>query len=122
MTTMSIRSNAAERIAGDVSGAVSDSFQFNRRRDERRAIDGDAVAVFTETIGPGKIVSVSLLDASETGLGVRSSVPVAPGAAFSLMSDRSVRPRHVGIVVRCERETDGSYRVGLRSKPSPVAA
>lgn len=99
----------------------SNALQFDRRRAERFDIGGDAVAVFTDDLGPGKISKVRLLDASESGLGVWSSVAVAPGAVFSLMPDKSVWPRHIGIVVRCERDGDG-YKLGLRSRAPRAAA
>jgi hypothetical protein len=102
-------------------GGKDHPLRFDRRRATRHDVGGEAVAVFTDDAGPGKILKVRLLDASESGLGVRSSVAVAPGAAFSLMPDKTVWPRHIGIVVRCERDGDG-YLLGLRSKAPRTAA
>ncbi|MFZ4573137.1 MAG: PilZ domain-containing protein [Phycisphaerales bacterium] len=122
MSSMTTRRIASTVFPSGLAGERRDDpLRFDRRRAERHGVGGEAVAVFTDEPGPGKILKVCLLDASESGLGVRSPVPIAPGAAFSLMPDKTVWPRHVGIVVRCERDGDG-YKLGLRSKAPRTAA
>lgn len=110
-------------LAGLLDGGETEAnrYRFERRRASRVETGETGVAVFTDDAGPGKIVNVRVEDASETGLKVRSSMKVEPGAAFSLVTDRATWTRHVGIVVRCEVEGD-QFVLGLRSRTPRRAA
>jgi hypothetical protein len=120
MTTMPLRRIA---LAGLIDGSKieTNAYRFERRRANRVEYGEGGVAVFTDDPGPGKIVNVRVEDASETGLKVRSSMKIEPGASFSLVTDRATWTRHVGIVVRCEKQGD-EYVLGLRSKMPRRAA
>jgi hypothetical protein len=90
--------------------------QHDRRRAPRREMKGGAMAVFSTCLGAGTLVRVDLMDASWTGIGVRSPVAVEPGASVSIVPDDAMWPRQTGIVVRCEADEEGGYRVGLLSR------
>jgi hypothetical protein len=98
-----------------------DTFAFDRRHLPRRPVSGHAMAVFTTSNGVGKLSRVQLLDASWAGIGVKTSVPVQPGATCSLTPEDSMWPRQIGIVVRCD-EIEGGYHVGLQSRLAKAAA
>lgn len=98
-----------------------DVFRFDRRRDERRDVAGSALAVFSDSNGPGKLARVTLIDSSQGGLGVHSQCAVEPGACFSLVPECGTWPRQVGIVMRCEK-TDTGFALGLRSRYVRAAA
>lgn len=95
--------------------------QFDRRRELRRDVAGSALAVFTDSNGPGKLARVTLIDSSQGGLGVRTQCAVEPGACFSLVPECGTWPRQVGIVVRCDKTATG-YSLGLRSRVIRAAA
>lgn len=94
----------------------------DRRAEERSTISGKAMAVFHEFKGSAaKLSLVDLVDGSGGGLGVRSHMPVEPGATAVLTPDNSLIPPQRALVVRCER--DGSaYRIGLRTALALFAA
>jgi hypothetical protein len=100
---------------------LQDPIPFNRRKLPRRPISGGAMAVFTENNGPGRLMRVELVDASWTGIGLRTSERIALGAACSLTPEDAMWPRQVGIVLRCEKDGEG-YRVGLQSRLAKAAA
>lgn len=100
---------------------AQDPLSFDRRKLPRRPINGHAMAVFTDTNGPGKLMRVELVDASWVGIGVRTSDPIRLGASCSLTPEDSMWPRQVGIVLRCEKDGEG-YRVGLQSRQAKAAA
>lgn len=100
---------------------TTDTLRFDRRKLPRRPISGRAMAVFTEGNSVGRLVRVELVDASWTGIGVRTSEPVAVGASCSLTPEDAMWPRQVGIVLRCERDGEG-WRVGLQSRMAKAAA
>jgi len=99
----------------------SGTLMFDRRRIPRRPIAGAAMAVFSSGPGAGTVARVNLLDASWTGIGVKSPIAVPPGSSCSLVPESAMWPRQVGIVVRCESDGDG-YRLGLLSRMSRAAA
>jgi hypothetical protein len=94
----------------------------DRRKLPRRAMTGGAMAVFSNGIGAGTLARVELLDASWTGIGVKSPIPVDPGAGVSLVPDSPMWPRQTGIVVRCSEDPQGGYRVGILSRSRRAAA
>lgn len=95
--------------------------QSDRRRVPRRPMPGGGMAVFSNSFGLGTLVRVDLIDASWTGIGIKSPVKVEPGSSVSLVPDSAMWPRQTGVVVRCE-ETDDGYIVGLLSKRSRAVA
>lgn len=94
---------------------------FDRRRLPRKQMSGFAMTVFSFGFAAGTVARVELVDGSHTGLGIKSPVPVEPGAAFSMVPEDRLMPRQVGIAVRCEL-VDGEYHVGLRMRRSSMAA
>jgi len=98
------------------------SVPLERRRAPRRPAGGEAMAIFSTGVGVGALTSVTLLDSSRTGIAVRSRTEVAPGACVSLVPREATWPRQIGIVVRCEPDGDGGFRLGLRSRAGVVAA
>src|ERR1044071_3074070 len=100
---------------------TTETLKFDRRKLPRRAIQGHAMAVFTEGAGAGRLVRVELVDASWTGIGVRTSAPVAVGASCSLTPEDAMWPRQVGMVLRCEKDGEG-WRVGLQSRMARAVA
>src|SRR4051812_42350852 len=98
-----------------------DPLRFDRRKLPRRPINGHAMAVFTEGKNAGRLLRVELVDASWTGIGVRTAEPVGVGASCSLTPEDSMWPRQVGIVLRCEKDGEG-WRVGLQSRMAKAAA
>jgi hypothetical protein len=98
------------------------SVQSERRKIPRRPVKGHAMAIFSGGPSVGTLTRVELLDASWLGIGVKSPVPVELGAGVSLVPEDSMWPRQTGIVVRCERDDDGWYRLGLSSRMSKAAA
>lgn len=98
------------------------SVQSERRKIPRRPVKGHAMAIFSGGPSVGTLTRVELLDASWLGIGVKSPVPVELGAGVSLVPEDSMWPRQTGIVVRCERDDDGAYHLGLRSKLNRAAA
>lgn len=95
--------------------------QSDRRRVPRRPMPGGGMAVFSNSFGAGTLVRVDLIDASWTGVGIKSPVRVEPGSSFSLVPDSPMWPRQTGIVVRCEEAEEG-FVVGLLSKRSRAVA
>lgn len=94
---------------------------FDRRKLPRRPIGGGAMAVFSSGPGPSRLGRVELIDASWTGIGVRSGFEVEVGSAVSLVPEDAMRPRAVGIVVRCV-STDKGFHLGIVSRLSQAVA
>lgn len=95
--------------------------RMDRRREERQALGGTAMAVFADRGSAAKIALVELVDSGSTGVGVRSFVPVDKGSTFTLSPDNALLPRVVGTVVRCVRDGE-AYRLGLRLVSSAAVA
>ena len=87
--------------------------RMDRRREERQALGGTAMAVFADRGSAAKIAQVELVDSGATGVGVRSYVNVDKGSSFTLTPDNVLLPKVTGTVVRCIRDGEG-YRLGLR--------
>jgi hypothetical protein len=109
-----------ERIA--TTGTRQPTLEHDRRRVPRRPMNGGAMAVFSTGIGAGTLVRADLVDASWTGIGLRSPIAVEPGACVSLIPDDPMWPRQTGIVVRCDADDAGGYRIGLLSKQRKAVA
>lgn len=104
----------ASRTRGTRSKAAPAEAQplhFERRRAGRTRARGQGVATFVEPDGRLWLTRVNLLDRSDAGLGVRSPVPVAPGASFTLSVGGG--PTQEGVVAHA-RARGGTYRLGLR--------
>ena len=93
-----------------------------RRRAPRVSVKGSAMTIFSSGLAAGMLTRVDLVDASHTGLGVTSPIEVAPGTSFSLIPEAVAWPRQIGIVVRCEKDESGGYRLGLRSRFAKAVA
>lgn len=98
---------------------------------ERRAFGrerefGSAMAAFYDEQGAICLTRVDLSDSSATGIGVRSPMPIEPGARVCLYSNDVARahgPHLSATVVRCERdvrpgegsdEDESEFCLGLR--------
>ncbi len=97
------------------------TIEQERRKTPRRAMDGGAMAVFSNSIGAGTLVHVEILDASWTGIGIKSPIAVEPGASVSIVPESAAWPRQTGVVVRCEADEHG-YRIGILSKRQKAVA
>jgi len=93
----------------------------DRRNLPRRPIKGYAMAVFSTGPVSTKIARVELVDASWTGIGVKTADPVDLGVSVSLTPEDAMWPRQTGVVVRCERVEDGTYHLGLLSRQAKAA-
>lgn len=93
-----------------------------RRRAPRVGVKGSAMTIFSSGSAAGMLTRVDLVDASHTGLGVTSPIAVSPGTSFSLIPEAVASPRQIGIVVRCEKDEQGLYRLGLRSRFAKAVA
>jgi hypothetical protein len=87
--------------------------KFERRGGPRWQTGGAGMATFISMGGGPKLVRVTVLDACQRGLGVKSEEPVEIGATFSLFPDDALASVSRGRVVRCVRDGDG-YRLGLQ--------
>lgn len=93
-----------------------------RRRAPRVTVKGSAMTIFSSGRSAGMLTKVDLVDASHTGLCVNSPIAVAPGTSFSLIPEAVAWPRQIGIVVRCEQDVAGGYRLGLKSRFAKAVA
>jgi hypothetical protein len=102
----------------DASATISDTLYFERRRHPRRRASGQVTAVVREPgveDGPAKMLSLDLIDQSDSGLGVATTQPVAVGSKITVFF-----PPHgpepgfdlVGEVVRC-RSNDDRHVLGI---------
>ncbi len=96
----------------DAAGLAPDSFKFDRRNSPRTRASGLAMGTFAKPDGQTALVRVELIDASRSGVGVRSPKPVAIGTVFSLFPDDAFAPSVRGIVARCIEDGDG-FIIGL---------
>lgn len=103
--------------------AAADTFKLpsERRKLPRRAVSGHAMAVFANGRGAGTLTRVELVDASWTGMGLKTSAPVEPGTSVSIIPEHAMSPRQIGIVVRCEQMESG-YSVGLMCRTQKAVA
>jgi hypothetical protein len=92
-----------------------------RRKLPRRTVSGNAMAVFANERGAGTLARVELVDASWTGMGLKTTSPVEPGTSVSVIPEHAMSPRQVGIVVRCEPIENG-YSVGLMCRTQKAVA
>lgn len=94
--------------------------RFERRRSERRAAAGSAVAVFHRPSRSPLLSSVRVADSAHGGLGVYTDGEIKPGTSFQLYPDDPSQPRRTGRVVACVR-VGKSYRLGLQFQQAIAA-
>ncbi|GEM_PF-846372 len=123
-----LRKDAQRSFGIDQTASTNDdiepsvlSFPRERRKLPRRVVKGNAMAIFASGRGAGTLTRVELLDASWTGLGLKSTMVVEPGTSVSVIPEHAMSPRHVGIVVRCEA-VEGGYHVGLMCRVQRAVA
>jgi hypothetical protein len=93
----------------------------DRRNLPRRPINGHAMAVFSTGPTTTRIARVELVDASWTGIGLKTAEPIEEGVSVSLTPEDAMWPRQIGVVVRCEKLEDGTYHLGLLSRRAKAA-
>lgn len=98
------------------------TIEMERRKTPRRPINSGAMAVFSSQPGAGTLARVDVIDASWTGIGVRSPIAVDRGSSVSLVPESPAWPRQIGVVVRCEPDDEGGYRLGILSKRQRAVA
>lgn len=110
------------------STVISDTLYFERRRHPRHRASGQVTAVIREPgddDGPAKMLTLDLIDQSESGLGAATTQPIPVGSRITVFF-----PPHgpepgfdlVGEVVRC-RSNDDRHTIGvLLSEPNSKLA
>jgi len=98
--------------AEPAAGSIGDPLRLERRVADRSRARGQGIGTFVDPDGRLWLTRVTLLDRSDSGLGVRCPVPVTRGATFSLSVEGSMTP--VQGVVAHARGRGGAYRLGLR--------
>lgn len=102
----------------DSSAVISDSLYFERRRHPRRRAAGQVSAVIREPgndDGPAKMITLELIDQSESGIGAATSQPLAVGTRITVFfPPHGAEPGFdlVGEVVRCHSKDD-RHRIGI---------
>lgn len=94
--------------------------RFERRRGERRAATGSAVAVFQRPGRSPLLASVRVTDAGSGGIGVFADVEIKAGTTFQLYPDDPCQPRRSGRVAAC-RSSGKSFRLGLQFQQAIAA-
>ncbi|MBK7403413.1 MAG: PilZ domain-containing protein [Phycisphaerales bacterium] len=89
-----------------------ETLPFERRNDSRVTFRGQGVATFVEPDGRLWLTRVTLLDRSESGLGIRVPVPVAAGSTFDIALDGG--GLYSRGTVRHAVARGGTYRLGLQ--------
>lgn len=93
---------------------------YDRRSAPRTAIEGKAMAAFTDPSGGVAIAAVELVDESAGGIGFACEIDVRPGSSVTLYNlPRSTSER--GTVVRVAR-SNGVTLVGCLMEGARVAA
>lgn len=87
------------------------ALKFDRRNSPRIPVEGFAMVAFGDAPAT-RLTPVHLIDASDGGLGVHSTMPVFPGTPFALYCPGSNEANFRGEVARCTAEADG-FRLGL---------
>jgi hypothetical protein len=86
---------------------------IERRACRRTRVHGDAMIAFRSTAGDEHARRVAFLDASVSGIGIRSEKPVRVGTEFALFPDKVRQSSWTGAVVRCVQDGDG-WTIGLQ--------
>ncbi len=109
-------SSQIEPAANGTAGSI----RAERRAAIREGAAGGVMAAFGSPVEGVTLTHVELLDRSNTGLGLRSPVPVEIGSRFALYPGLARVPATAGTVARCEPEGD-EFRIGLRCDPRRAA-
>jgi len=102
----------------DSSAVISDALYFERRRHPRRRTRGQVSAVVREPgceEAPARMISLELIDLSESGIGAAATEPLPVGTRITVFF-----PPHgpelgfdlTGQVVRC-RSNDNRHTLGI---------
>jgi hypothetical protein len=86
---------------------------FERRRHDRRLMQGAARAVLLDSEHFGQMRQLALLDYSAGGIGAISSAPITPGTSVSIGFTSHGYPAERGTVVKC-MPCGAGYRVAIR--------
>lgn len=112
----------------DSQAVISDSLYFERRRHPRRRTRGQVTAVVREPNhapdDPAKMITLELMDLSDSGLGATATEPIATGSRVTVFF-----PPHgpepgfdlTGEVVRC-RSNDNRHTIGIALNESAKQA
>lgn len=91
---------------------VLDTLPFERRAADRAPASGSMQAVLANGREMPWVMRLGLLDASQSGLCVKTDAPIEPGARLSLRVDPVHGNWTTGVVVRCVKD-GGDFRVGI---------
>ncbi len=104
-----------------------ESLKFERRRLPRFECESSITAYFTSAAPLGTaearfgVLTLDVVDASPTGMGCTSRVPLEPGMRVSICPTGIPAAYKSGIVTRCRPEA-GHYSIGLRYEYRAPAA
>ncbi len=93
------------------------ALRFERRTERRDPLDGSATVMYSDGDGRVGVGSVELIDVSDRGMGVRSSVPIDAGMIVTLYpTTRGPGPSSVdAIATHCEpARANTGWNIGLR--------
>ena len=102
----------------DASVTIPDTLYFERRRHPRRRMRGQVTAVIREPDtpdAPAKMVTLDLIDLSDSGVGATSTEPIAVGSKVTVFfPPHGAEPGFdlAGEVVRC-RSNDNLHTLGI---------
>ena len=103
----------------DSSAIISDTLYFERRRHPRRRARGSVTAVIrepgAEKNDPAKMLTLDLLDISDSGIGLASTQPIAIGSRITVFfTPHGAEPGFdlIGQVVRCVSK-DNRHTIGV---------
>lgn len=103
----------------DQSAIIADSLYFERRRHPRRKARGQVTAVIREPGAlkddPAKMLTLDLVDISDSGIGLASTQPIAVGSRITVFfAPHGAEPGFdlVGEVVRCQ-SYDNRHTIGV---------
>lgn len=102
----------------DWSTVIADTLYFERRRHPRRKARGQVTAVIREPgnhDGPAKMLTLDLIDISDSGLGLSAQEPIAVGSRITVFfAPHGAEPGFdlIGQVVRCQ-SNDDRHTIGI---------
>jgi hypothetical protein len=124
---------APVRAARVANRPESHVLRFDRRREAREIATGRVMASFRNQLGQTGLTWMELVDSSDSGLGLRSPVPVPAGAVIFFHSGIAGRgqtrafgqthARVAALAVCCPSQPDetGAFRVGVRIRRNRAA-
>lgn len=93
-------------------GRTGQPLRLERRSETREPARGTLGATYSNGSRYG-ITQLELVDRSVSGLGARTCAEIEIGMIVTVCPEGSTVPWLTGRAVRCVREADGRYRVGL---------